>query len=777
MASFEIVVGQHDRPLRPGAAKVDPARHRDVIDIFVDGANVSARAPADRVYPLIRELAGAVVDLANGNREKVVVPFHEAPYELVLERQGDHALVTFYRGGNAPEVSVKDRPVPLDELKRAVSSAAKNLCDRLWNDEIDDPRRAELLALSERTGDPRFPSWPDGVSRLDRLRRIRSRHFVDSPKARAEDEDAAALAFGFEAQVPATRASATGGVRADLHSLLFRGRLSIHVGGSRTTFSEGYLFLRLERLVQACRHLAEASEAGRAMAVRLESDGFLIGVRLESDGRASLSLSETAMPVPVVVRGSQPIEIVDAVASVTRELRRVLVAVGEGKNLRVRELTRSLTACRASLRSMAGECAVECSEAEAYRALAAGGMPRPDETSGSLASARRLGFAEKWRLEAEGLDLAATFLCGDRLIVTAKRSLCALDRDSGEMVWRVQAPRATTLVAGDGVMRLRPDGRATMHAIEDGEPRWSIDLQPRAGGAPIGVAPAGLDAPPLAVVAEGKRTLTGLDLRTGERRWLFQSRRHGAFRIRRTGRLLHVICGDPAVYAIDLTTGELVWRYTGRDRFKDRPVLVKDALLAFSGQAVRDGGGGRELHAMDAFSGRPLWTANCGSGGSADAPIAVAGAVVVPAAGPEGMTFIGIDASTGARLWERALPEAAPGHQSLGVDDLLVVNTALGRVLGIDATTGETVWSTDMGRVRDVPRRLEPVLRGGALFVPSQSVAVLRPRDGQVIHRLSPDTPIPDFLRVDERYALYVGEDSGLLVCYSLGARLALVRS
>ncbi|HEU4537483.1 MAG TPA: hypothetical protein VFS00_25365, partial [Polyangiaceae bacterium] len=74
------------------------------------------------------------------------------------------------------------------------------------------------------------------------------------------------------------------------------------------------------------------------------------------------------------------------------------------------------------------------------------------------------------------------------------------------------------------------------------------------------------------------------------------------------------------------------------------------------------------------------------------------------------------------------------------------------------------------------PRRLEPVLRSGALFVPQgDGVHLLRPRDGAELGHVATDL-VPDLLRVDERCDLYVAEESGHLRAFGLGPRLAVVR-
>ncbi|MFO0671845.1 MAG: hypothetical protein U0235_19850 [Polyangiaceae bacterium] len=84
-----------------------------------------------------------------------------------------------------------------------------------------------------------------------------------------------------------------------------------------------------------------------------------------------------------------------------------------------------------------------------------------------------------------------------------------------------------------------------------------------------------------------------------------------------------------------------------------------------------------------------------------------------------------------------------------------------------------------LGRVleSDVPRRLEPVLRSGALFVPHTDVHVFRPSDGTRLATIGPCDAIPDLLRVDEKCDVYVAEESGHIGAFAVGPRLSLVRS
>ena len=107
------------------------------------------------------------------------------------------------------------------------------------------------------------------------------------------------------------------------------------------------------------------------------------------------------------------------------------------------------------------------------------------------------------------------------------------------------------------------------------------------------------------------------------------------------------------------------------------------------------------------------------------------------------------------------------------------LNTPLGVAYGLSLTNGSLVWQHRMADPLrdDVPRRLEPVLRGGALFLPSASVHVVRPNDGSVVGGTISEGIIPDFMRVDERGWLYLAEESGHIEAYAPAPNLRLVKA
>jgi hypothetical protein len=136
---------------------------------------------------------------------------------------------------------------------------------------------------------------------------------------------------------------------------------------------------------------------------------------------------------------------------------------------------------------------------------------------------------------------------------------------------------------------------------------------------------------------------------------------------------------------------------------------------------------------------------------------------------------------------------APTGTSWLAVDDAFIGNAPTGEIVAVDAATGELRWRHVLGPrplEADVPRRLEPVLRCGALFVPcsltlsgkhppelAAGINILRPSDGATLGTIAPTEAIPDLLRVDERCDVYVAEDSGHLVAFGALPRLSLLSS
>jgi outer membrane protein assembly factor BamB len=662
---------------------------------------------------------------------------------------------------------------------------------------------------------------PGGVDRPRRYRvggpgPWRSGHpapSVPSPSEPPEVAGASAPALSLVADVwirPEPRSNQNGTAeRSDAHALLFRGRLwAVLRGRSLPLIDAAPVMPALLRCVAVVRRLVDAWEAERPVTLRLRGQRFLVGARRERNGQVSLTLG-TQTSSPVTITGLDLPELARPILRTTADAVRALVSVDrrQSRNLRVRALRRELRELRRRVRRRAERSAFVNADPDRLRASA----PPPEPVAGSVeggpagidaaspdgggASPRRgaqgarppqpaaegdpaLRFSERYRVELEALDASSTFACGAVLVAATPDRSLAVDRDSGGLVWVREGLGGTTLMAGRTLVHLGSDGRVELCDVRDGEAFARASVADLAGRVP-GRAETVFDPdlPPTLVLAVEQRLL-GLDLRTGEVRWRVGLGAEGVpLDVARRGRVLLAVCGVGAVHAVDTATGEVVWRAAGPQPYAGRPAVVGDrALVASPGREAR-------LDALDLYSGRLLWRLPLDDA-EPGAPIPFGPRAVLPVrragAGPAGRGELRVlDLRRGEAVASIDDPGVGRGGAAtLEIDGRLVANLPGGRVVGLHPAGPRESWSRRLADPLEdeLPRRLEPVLRNGALFVPAGGVHLLRPTDGSALGDRLPTDLVPDFLRVDERGWVYVGEESGTLAAYAPVPRLRLVR-
>jgi len=813
---------------RSGAANDRPS---EVLDLFIQGANVTARVAERHASCVLRDLAFALSELIPSERGKRIVRFYDDAWELCVERIADSATLSVYRGGAEPTVLVYDRPVIFAEMCASVIDA------------ID-----ATLA--------RQPSAPSPVAReLADGRRALHRLLEASPASIAKDASSSAVtpvSIDIERDAPISFAAEflmragvdspieSGIERADLHALLVRGQLRAEVRGRSVDLGDAYPFLFAERLLDLSRRALDAWERGQPFFTRIEGGGVMVGLRSSADAeapRASFTLSPSwrgpssssgpasDRPFLEVVRGgagpsSSPFsgppssddapivsrrgtatfpelplfDIVEAALAFGRALVRAIVRRdrAQGSNLRLSAFRRDLRAASDSLREVRRQDARINPAPDSYRAFMKerstsrsgigidGHRASSSESAIPLSSAARLRYSQRWQALVPGIDLKSTFLCGDRIIIGAAAETFCLERTTGELLWRKSTPRAASVVTPAGIARIGADGAIALHDFATGDVTLRAWIAPRVSGPCAGAVVSSPGLPRLLIVTEGERHLVAIDLTSGEARWRYlwtsSGRSVGALRLKRAGKLLYVASGDSALTAVDVQTGAVVWRIRDRLRFVAAPTVDHEALFAIAGGSSS----AAALHAIDPFSGLVSWTARLLSTPNSveGPPVLAATSVCVAVRARRGLRLAGFHRETGEQLFETETPVAPVGTSWLAVDDLLVGNTPTGELVGVDAVTGAVRYRHTFCRTveSDVPRRLEPVLRSGALFVPHVDVHVFRPSDGAHLAQIGPCDAIPDLLRVDERCDVYVAEESGHMAAFGVGPRLSLVR-
>ncbi len=747
---------------RPVAAprELDLSPVHALLDFLAEGSRLAPRLEEVEARELTCELGNVITELASGLRSRAVVRLctRPEPWEMGIERSGRDLLISVFQGGAIPDVAVFERRIEGGALVRRVIETAGRL-----------PQDTRILALLDRLS----AALPFGDAAI-----LEAETVAVDPSGETSIVISAEISLRTQPAAPTSTA-----LRADLFALLFRGRLKITVGDHARELPEDiFVFLVAEQLGSMTLEALDAWTRGRPYYRRLTVGGAICGVKLGSEGAASLTLGiprapgearTSAWTFPAVDVGA----LAHGIVAFGRALSRSLLRRdrSQASNLRVHAFRSRIRELSDRLRDATRNDSKINAAPESYRAFAEamrGGASKSSDAFGR----GRLRFTSRWTAAVPSIDLRATFLCGDRLVIGSTREVSCLDAQTGAPLWRRSCSRAVSVMTPLGLARLEPDGLLTMHELDGGDPVWSAQLAPRVGTSASGAVVSAPGLPRMLIVSDGARHLAAIDLHSGEVRWRFASRRGGGFRIRRAGKLVIVASGDPTLTALDVLTGEVVWRYCDRLRFASHVAVDQDALFALAGDGAFVGRGGTRLHHMDPWSGQVRWSVDLPAHiAPVGAPLLGPETAVIVAHGRRGTSLTGFDRKTGALRFDTAVCTTTAA--CMMVDGTVIVNSEGGELVGVQAGDGSTRYRhVFAGAVEgDRPRRLEPVLRSGALFVPQTEVHVVRPHDGTLLGKLPGDI-IPDLLRVDERCDVYIAEESGHMAAYSAAARLSLVR-
>ena len=738
---------------------------------FLTTSEAGDAAPP-RSLEMLTDIAEAFVDLValHKPRASVRVRIGDEPWEIGLELSGASTFVSAFAGGAVPAIVAHERRTDTVALLARLGAALRLV--------RTDHTVLSKRALGCRDALQRLALLESGADRAAEASTV----VVEAPGELPFSLSAELALRPVAAPVPLREA---GVLKADLLALLVRGRFRISALSHTRELPDVHVFLLAEQLARLVLEALEAQACGRTFWRKVQIGNAVCGIRLGSghvvDAAEAASVTLGLIPktpsgraeswtFPLVDIGT----FADAVVSFGRALARSLVRRdrSQSQNLRLVEFKSKLREIDGLSREQRRDDTKVNHAPESYRAFAAT-PPRPREPDLSRA---RLRFVSHWQATIPQIDLRSTFLCGEGLYASGAREICCIARRSGELVWRHAAPRAVGVMTVSGLARFESDGMLRLHSFETGESKWKLRLEPRVGGPITGAVISAPALPRMLILSEGKRHIAGVDLESGQLAWRYAAPRAGTFRLKRAGKLVVVTSGSQALTALDVLSGDVVWRFCDRLRFSSLPSVADDSLFVVAGDGAFAGRGGTRLHHLDPWSGSSFWSIVLPQHARpVGAPLLGAQNVILASRGHTGTTLFGFDRKTGEKRFER---EACLGAAaSLMVDDTVILNSESGELVAIDATTGELRYRhvfTD-GYEGDRPRRLDPVLRSGALFVPQSGVHVVRPGDGAILGTVTTDL-VPDLVRVDERCSVYIGEESGHVAAYDAAAKLSLVR-
>ena len=268
-------------PARPARRRTRRRHARAKCSTSSSTARTSPRASARRTA---RSSSGTSPSRSSTSprrpRGKATVRFYDEPWEICVERFGATACLSVYRAGPEPLVAVYDRAVALRRRRRV--RARRDRPRPLDGEPEPAPAgRARARVGRRRSSTPLAP----GRDVAD----ARSRPRAASPSSSSPSATRRS-SFGAEFAIREGAPAADDGretvERADLHALLFRGRVRAEIRGRAVDLGECHPVLVAERLVELARRAFDAWERGLPFHARGEAAGVSVGVRVSRRRRA-----------------------------------------------------------------------------------------------------------------------------------------------------------------------------------------------------------------------------------------------------------------------------------------------------------------------------------------------------------------------------------------------------------------------------------------------------------------------------------------------------------
>jgi hypothetical protein len=345
--------------------------------------------------PALSELGAAAVSLASGRRHKALLPLAATPTEFALVRSGDRVRIDHYGTDTVPEILLRNREIPLQQLLDACARSGRALAET----ESDPAVAKTLLRVAARADNARLRADPH--RKLDPVRVTAGA--IGDPGSHIP------LAFGFDVSIlPSVDTPHDAHFFADVHALLFEGELWAFSRGRRIPLWQGPIMLAVQRMVAAVRALIDAWQADKPMNVRLRSDSFLIGMRLDHKGSVAVTLGcegREALTLPALDVPGAALPIL----RLASDLSRAFISADrvQSRNLRVSALRNEVRALRRLIRARNQLDGFENTDPDRLRFSS----PEPDEDleqrpALGRAQPGRLRFSERWSAEIDGLNRA-----------------------------------------------------------------------------------------------------------------------------------------------------------------------------------------------------------------------------------------------------------------------------------------------------------------------------------------------------------------------------------
>ncbi|MEM3596765.1 MAG: PQQ-binding-like beta-propeller repeat protein [Candidatus Bathyarchaeia archaeon] len=151
--------------------------------------------------------------------------------------------------------------------------------------------------------------------------------------------------------------------------------------------------------------------------------------------------------------------------------------------------------------------------------------------------------------------------------------------------------------------------------------------------------------------------------------------------------VLYISLGfGPSLIALNATTGELIWNYTGLTWISSSP-MVAYGMVYF-------GSFDKNVYALNATTGGKVWNYTTGGFMAASSPAVADGVVYI--GGGYGKGVFALNATTGDELWNYTTEGDVHSSPAI-VNGILYIGSYDNNVYALNATTGERIWNYTTG--------------------------------------------------------------------------------
>lgn len=773
------------RAHRPADATLNLVEICDIIDLVVDGNNLTAQITEESVFGFVAQLMEGLWSMAIGRNRKSIIEFHCEPWELCLAADAEHVLVSLYSVDRRQRVVAHDVRVDAASLIASVARAAEELL-------------ADLFSISESFASDPFVRRFSSV--LGKLRRVHSLRFP------VEESDAApgrtltsmttsgrgvAISYTLDARYHALQSY--GGEQAfDQHALLARGTVTFEADRQQLVVCDRYPVLAVREILTRARELLSYMESSTT---RFECNSELHQLRLDivskgTDWRVAVA-PKPADGQPELSYVGRPNAVLDGLLTIAE----MVIGDLEAENEHL-ELNQRFVDLRDEIRELRSWHA-DFADTNHYlehpeQFLVEHGDLKPLSTpheepsfAWPLGDVRALYPGRKWTFTAQKINFGAISTTPDRLLVPTGEELVSLESRSGAVAWRREriggGKLSSYAIAGDRVVAADEQRVVRLLDLDTGEVvgKESAEL----GSLVVGAI--AYDEGDLIVVADFHGGLLGIG-RDGRTRWRHDASHGLTTGLEGAGPVVCLLSSPGFALGLNPVDGDVLWKVRLGGLSDAGPFAHQGRIYTFSHDARTKQ---LTIHAMFPFTGRTAWQLRF-EGWLAGEPDFIDHWMVVPIERHGRVSLVGVDmeSTQPSEVWRFDVLSAGVDRPTrvtpIEIDGALhgVVRTDTAEITCFRVVDGEVRWRREHTRPSDLLfRNLDLTVVRDAVLCVSERLQLRALDDGRLLHEFGEVMVAPEFVAVQRELDVVLGErgaerrDPDRLVAYATNHFLAVV--